>query len=195
MAAGTGWGWLPNRQRPPEATSPARAAGASGSCWPAPGSGQQLLQQYGPADQAVAALADTGFHWQVKITGFVDQAADFAGRLGDVNQQDMPATVTSSLGMRDSSSCPWGRRVQSRAAPLNAMDKGTRAGRGATAGPHWGHRGDSKRLAACTILSRLEAPFSLLSNPIRSSAQRATGPREPKTGKFESPTSTSRAGR
>jgi hypothetical protein len=28
----------------------------------------------------------------VEITGFVDEAADFAGRLGDVDQQRVPAT-------------------------------------------------------------------------------------------------------
>jgi hypothetical protein len=57
-----------------------------------------LFQQDRPANQGVAAVADTGLHRQVEITGFVDQAADLAGRLGDVNQQHVPATVTSSLG-------------------------------------------------------------------------------------------------
>jgi hypothetical protein len=68
-----------------------------------------------PADQGVAALADAGLDRQVEMAGLVDQAADFAGRLGDVDH--MPATVTSSLGMRGSSLCPMGPARCSRVRP------------------------------------------------------------------------------
>jgi hypothetical protein len=70
-----------------------------------------------PADQGVAALADAGLDRQVEMAGLVDQAADFAGRLGDIDQQHMPATVTSSLGMRGSSLCPMGPARCSRVQP------------------------------------------------------------------------------
>jgi hypothetical protein len=82
----------------PRGFFPAGAAGASGSYWPAPGSGQQFLQEHSPADQGVAALADAGLHRQVEIAGLVDQAADLAGRLGDVDQQHVPATGNVILG-------------------------------------------------------------------------------------------------
>ena len=55
------------------------------------GSGQHLLQQHGPANQGVAAPADTGLDRQVEITAFMDEAADFGGGLGDVDQQRMTA--------------------------------------------------------------------------------------------------------
>jgi hypothetical protein len=51
------------------------------------------------------------------MAGLVDQAADFAGRLGDIDQQHVPATVTSSLGMRGSSPCPMGPARCSRVRP------------------------------------------------------------------------------
>jgi hypothetical protein len=57
-----------------------------------------LFEQDCPADQGVATLADTGLDGQVEITGFVDQAADLAGRLGDVDQQHMPTTGNVLLG-------------------------------------------------------------------------------------------------
>jgi hypothetical protein len=45
---------------------------------------QDFPEQDGPADQGVAALADAGFHWQVQVAGFMNQAADLAGSLGNV---------------------------------------------------------------------------------------------------------------
>jgi hypothetical protein len=40
-----------------------------------------FVEQDSPADQGVAAIADTGLDRQVEIAGLVDEAADFAGRL------------------------------------------------------------------------------------------------------------------
>jgi hypothetical protein len=70
--------------------------------------GQQLLQEDGPADQSIATLADARLDGQVEIAGFVDQAADFAGRLVTSTSSTCRRRVTSSLGMRASSSCPMG---------------------------------------------------------------------------------------
>jgi len=53
---------------------------------------QDLPKQNGPTDQGIATVADARFDGQVEITGFVDEAAHFAGRLGDVDQQHVPAT-------------------------------------------------------------------------------------------------------
>jgi hypothetical protein len=53
---------------------------------------QDLPEQDSPADEGVAALADAGLYRQVEVAGFVDEAADFAGRLGDVDQQGVPTT-------------------------------------------------------------------------------------------------------
>jgi hypothetical protein len=53
---------------------------------------QHLLKKNRPPDERVSPVPDAGLHRQVEIAGFVDQAADFAGRLGDVDQQRMPAT-------------------------------------------------------------------------------------------------------
>jgi hypothetical protein len=39
------------------------------------GLGDDVLEQDGPANQGVVAVADARFHWQVEIAGFVDQAA------------------------------------------------------------------------------------------------------------------------
>jgi hypothetical protein len=90
-----------------ESKRPRRVTGPFGSGWrdgPETTLGRQdLLDQDRPADQGVAALADTGLHRQVEIAGFVDEAADFASRLGDVQQQ---GAATS-----DSVICGHGRRV------------------------------------------------------------------------------------
>jgi len=51
-----------------------------------------------PADQGVAAVADTGLHRQIEIASLMDEAADFAGRPGDVDQRRMPATGSVLLG-------------------------------------------------------------------------------------------------
>jgi hypothetical protein len=58
---------------------PAGAARASGSCWPGSGLGQQLLQEYGPSDEGVAALADAGLDWQVQTPSRADRKADVGG--------------------------------------------------------------------------------------------------------------------
>ena len=81
---------------------PRRVTGPLGSGWldgPETTLGRDhLFEQDGPADQGVAAVADARLHGQVEIAGFVDQAADFAGRLSDVDQQHVPATGNVILG-------------------------------------------------------------------------------------------------
>ena len=55
------------------------------------GLGDDVFEQDGPADQRVAAVADARIDGQVQVAGFVDQARDFAGRLGDVEDERAPA--------------------------------------------------------------------------------------------------------
>jgi hypothetical protein len=45
---------------------------------------QDVLDQDRPADQGVASLADAGLDGQMQVAGFVDEAGDLAGGLGDV---------------------------------------------------------------------------------------------------------------
>jgi hypothetical protein len=42
-----------------------------------------------PADERISPVFDAGLDGKVEVMGFVDEAADFAGRLGDVDQQRM----------------------------------------------------------------------------------------------------------
>jgi hypothetical protein len=52
--------------------------------WSVTGLRQDLPKQDSPAHQGVAAFTNAGLHRQVEVSGFVNQAADFAGSLGDV---------------------------------------------------------------------------------------------------------------
>jgi hypothetical protein len=55
-------------------------------------------QEEPPSGRARFAVPDAGLDGEVEVTGFVDQAADFTGRLGDVDQQRVPATGNVLLG-------------------------------------------------------------------------------------------------
>jgi hypothetical protein len=115
---------LPTRQRPPKASlrGPLVYPAPAGR---APGSGQQLLQQHGPADQGIAALADTALYRQVEIAGFVDQVRDFAGGLGDIQDQHAAsARDIVMVGHEASPRVPWGRPACSGAAPLTWSGQG-----------------------------------------------------------------------
>jgi hypothetical protein len=73
------------------------------------GLGDDVFEQDGPADQGVAAVADAGLDGQMQVAGFVDEAGDFAGGLGDVQEQTTASTrISFGSGMRDGSSCPMG---------------------------------------------------------------------------------------
>src|SRR4029450_6887855 len=67
----------------------------------------------------------------VDVTGFVNEAADFAGRLGDVDQQHVPATGNVLLGHEAVSSCPWGRPAEIGCGPALVCSGGEGGGGGA----------------------------------------------------------------
>ena len=55
------------------------------------GLGNDVFEQDCPADEGVASFADAGLDGQVQVAGFVDKAGDFAGSLGDVQEQTTAA--------------------------------------------------------------------------------------------------------
>ena len=61
---------------------------------------QDLPKQDCPADEGVATLANARLHRQFEVAGSVDEAADFAGRPGDIDQRHVPATGVSWVAMR-----------------------------------------------------------------------------------------------
>ena len=62
-----------------------------------------------PADERVTPVADARLHRQVEIVGFVDQARDFDGCLGDVQEQHAPtARDIVVIGHGAVPPCPMG---------------------------------------------------------------------------------------
>ena len=121
---------------------------------------QALLQQDRRADQGVAAGTDAGLHRQAEITGFADQPADFAGRLGHVDQQHVPAAGNVLLGIRGSLLVSHGAgAVTSRAAPLVSMERPAPV-RICVGHPHWAGGANIRKEPAVASVSHL-APIHL----------------------------------